>query len=197
MARNKRKVSIKEVKKAILIYCEGEKTEPNYFHALCKSLNISNVEVNGCGKNTDSLVEDAIKIRKNKYSGYDQIWCVFDRDSFPAQNFNRAIQIASNNNIEVAYSNEAFELWYLLHFNYIDSALSRTLYQKKLTECLGERYEKNSKDMYEKIKGRQSTAIINSENLLISYRGTFNPENCNPCTTVHCLVEELNKWATT
>jgi len=34
------------------------------------------------------LVEAAIMEKANHE--YDQTWCVFDRDSFPAENFNRA-----------------------------------------------------------------------------------------------------------
>lgn len=86
--------------------------------------------------NTDSLVQEAIDLKeKAARSGepLNEIWCVFDRDSFPAQNFNRAFQLAKSKNISVAWANEAFEIWYLLHFNYYDTGLSRAEYGERLT----------------------------------------------------------------
>lgn len=170
----------------VLIVCEGEKTEPQYFQAF----KLSSVKVIGTGKNTKSLVEEAIRL-KNGSEGYDQYWCVFDRDSFPAQNFNVALSKATNAGFQVAYSNEAFEIWYLLHFNYSDAALARSLYPKKLTECLKRPYRKNDPTIFESLLEHQPRAIKNASKLLSTY-DPHNPEKDNPCTTVHLLVEELN-----
>ncbi|MBF0339286.1 MAG: RloB domain-containing protein [Nitrospirae bacterium] len=77
------------------------------------------IEVTGTGYNTVRLVNEAIKEKNN--GSYHSVWAVFDKDDF--NQFNNAIQITAKNNICVAYSNEAFELWYLLHFNYHDTAI--------------------------------------------------------------------------
>lgn len=173
-------------KDSILIICEGTKTEPNYF----RSFRLTNVTIDGTGTNTDTIVKKAIKESKE----YNQVWCVFDKDSFPPHNFNRAIQLAEKHKkITIAYSNEAFELWYLLHFHYRDTAISRTLYEEKLSDCLGYKYKKNSTTMYEELLDKQETAIKFAENLLKQYP-TPNPEIDNPSTTVHLLVKELNKY---
>ena len=97
-----------------LIVCEGERTEPNYFRGFRLSAKVA--DIRGLGANTVSLVRETIVLRDA--GDYDSVWCVFDRDSFPLQNFNRALQLAEQNGINVAYSNEAFEIWYLLHFHY-------------------------------------------------------------------------------
>jgi len=181
-------------KERFLILCEGEKTEPNYFDAF--KVKSATVKVRGKGMNTDSLVEEAIVLKKQAKrdkNPYEQVWCVFDRDSFPPGNFNRALQIAKNNDIHAAYSNEAFELWYILHFDYIDSAISRADYQSCLTEKIGHEYKKNSVTMYEELLDKQPTAIHNAERLLSSYPYP-NPAQDNPSTTVHELVQELNKY---
>ncbi|TWJ56183.1 hypothetical protein CHCC5023_1520 [Bacillus paralicheniformis] len=47
--------------------------------------------------------------------------------------------------------------------------------------------------MYNLLKSKQSTAIKNAKRLLESYTSQ-NPENNKPSTTVHLLVEELNKF---
>jgi hypothetical protein len=176
-------------RQSFLIVCEGEKTEPNYFRKYRVPKFV--VEVLGIGGNTITVVEAAIKLKKAGKQDFDQLWCVFDRDSFPAGRFNAALELARQNDIRVAYSNEAFELWYLLHFIYTDSAIARNLYIEKLKEHLGD-YKKNSEDMYDNLRGRRGIAMKNAATLMSRYDPP-NPENDNPSTTVHLLVEELLK----
>jgi len=90
---------------SFLIVCEGKKTEPNYFKAF--KLKSANIKVVGCGDNTLSLMNKTCKIRDkaaNDEEIFDQVWCVFDRDSFPLKNFNEAIHLAEREKIKVAYS---------------------------------------------------------------------------------------------
>ncbi len=161
----KRKTNFRDTRKRFLIVCEGEKTEPKYF----KKFRVSSlvIDVFGEGYNTDSLVKITIEYKKK--TSYDEVWCVFDRDDFPVKNFNNALILAKKHKIKVAYSNEAFELWYILHFYYHDSATSRNEYKKILTQRLR-----------------------NAEKLLITYTN-HSPAKDNPSTTVHLLVQELNK----
>lgn len=176
----------------ILIVCEGEETEQHYF----EGFRLTNVTVKGTGYNTDSLIRKAIELRDQAIRAkekYDQVWCVFDRDSFSPETYNNAFILARTHGIEVAYSNEAFELWYLLHFNYYDTGLSRNQYKAKLSQLLGHEYKKNSRLIFEEIFERQDDAIRNAERLLSQYPNP-NPENDNPSTTMHVLVEELRKW---
>lgn len=192
--KNKRKIGKKGVpNQTFLIVCEGKCTEPNYF----RSFRISSATIEGLGCNTLSLVQrtiEIIKIAKGQSRYYDQVWCVFDRDTHSSQNFNKAFRLAEKHHIKIAYSNEAFELWYLLHFNYYDSAISRKDYIKKLNKLLTRKYHKNSKTIYEEILDKQRDAITNAKRLLSSYYHELNPEKANPSTTVHILVEELNKY---
>ena len=176
-------------KETFLIVCEGARTEPHYFEGF--RLPTSHVRVVGAGKNTTSLVADAIRL-KNEDPGRDHYWCVFDRDSFPAQTFNNALRNAQAAGFRVAYSNECFEIWYLLHFDYHDAALSRALYEPKLSERLGRKYQKNDRDMYDLLRTRQPEAITRARKLLSRY-DPHNPEADNPCTTVHELVEDLER----
>jgi len=190
----RRRVNTREIRQRLLIVCEGKKTEPNYFKGFRLSNRLSTVwiEVIGLGRNTVGLVEEARKLKRQ--DDYDQVWCVFDKDDFSSDDFNHAIELAPRHNIRVAYSNQAFELWYLLHFNYIDTGVSRDSYQQKLTERLGHPYKKNDAKMYEILRDKQETAIRNAEKLLQNYGDNHNPADNNPCTTVHLLVIELNKF---
>ncbi|ARV58041.1 hypothetical protein BZZ01_04795 [Nostocales cyanobacterium HT-58-2] len=176
-----------------LIVCEGEKTEPCYFKKFRVPSKVK-IYTYGTGENTINVVKKAIELRAN--DNYDQVWCVFDRDSFPKKDFNNALDLAQREKIEVAYSNESFELWYLLHFHYCDTAISRQDCIGKINQYFREHiscdYQKNSEKNYELLKTRQETAIRNAEKLLAQY-STPNPADDKPSTTVHRLVKRLNR----
>jgi RloB-like protein len=187
-----RKVGTRDTIPTFLIVCEGEKTEPNYFRSFPVSTR-PEIDIVGAGCETIAVVNQAVKLRDKK--SYDRVWCVFDRDPSRVNNtkqrFNDALRLAEQEGIKVAYSNECFEIWYLLHFNFYNTAIPRSDYRKMLTKLLGYEYEKNSDDMYAQLEDRQPQAIKQAQKLLASYNPP-NPESDNPATTVHLLVEELN-----
>ncbi len=198
----RRQTKTRETRKRFLIVCEGEKTEVNYFKAFDVPKKIE-VTVRGEGKNSLSLVEKAIKIidNVNKDDSFDQIWCVFDKDNCSKEQFNQAERLAKENNVKIAYSNEAFEIWFILHFQYLDIATSRSEYLTILTKQMQkygllnkkEKYKKNREDMYEKLKPYQTTAITNAAKLIQDRdEAKKHPFDANPSTTVQELVQELN-----
>jgi hypothetical protein len=184
-----RKIDMREVKQRFLIVCEGEKTEPNYFRSFRVPKNV--IDVHGVGENPSRLVQSAIELKNQ--DEYDQIWCVFDRDDWSIADFNNAIKSAKKEGFGVAYSNEAFELWYLLHFEFLSTGIPRSDYILKLTSLLGHKYKKNSETIYDELLEKQSTAIKNAENLVKEYIPHV-PSRDNPSTAVHLLIKELNKF---
>ena len=201
---NKRKEN-----KIIYIFTEGEATEPIYFGYKKKEVETEirrksiKIEIKGTGYNTLGLVDFAINYINNEKIDLtlDDCWIVFDKDDFN-KDFNRAISKAQKSKLKVAYSNEAFELWFLLHFNFMDSAIGRADYNNKLTE----NYRKITKDkkykydkvrnllpLIEIIKNKESIAIKNAKKLLKQYSTETSFLKKNPSTTVHLLVEDLNK----
>jgi len=198
----RRQTKARETRKKFLIVCEGEKTEVNYFKAFTVPKKIE-VTVRGEGKNSLSLVNKAIQIIDNlkQDDSFDQIWCVFDKDNCSKEQFNQAERLAKENNVKIAYSNEAFEIWFILHFQYLDIATSRSEYLTILTKQMQkygllneqEKYEKNREDMYEKLKPYQRTAITNAAKLIQDRdEAKKHPFDANPSTTVQELVQELN-----
>jgi RloB-like protein len=189
-----REIGTRDPIPTFLIVCEGAKTEPNYF----KSFPVSTrpeVTIIGAGCETIAVVNRAIELMENKK--FDRVWCVFDRDPSNVNNtaarFRKALQVAEKENIKIAYSNECFEIWYLLHFHLYDTGIPRSDYKKKLTKLLGCDYAKNSDDMYARLEDIQHQAIKHAKILLSSY-DPHDPESDNPVTTVHLLVEELNQY---
>ncbi len=201
--KNKRPFGNIPKRRYYLIVCEGEETEPNYFEAIKKILPpdmVDRITISGTGRNTLSLVEYTKKLvdarRKSSLPSYYKVWVVFDRDSFNPSDFDNAITIVKNKSTDTehwdaAWSNEAFELWYILHFrNQSGGALSRQEYQNILTKEMGRPYKKNSIDMFYLLQGNVVKAIARAKVALKLQEGKSYHEQ-NPATTVHCLVAEL------
>ncbi|MEP7319779.1 MAG: RloB family protein [Panacibacter sp.] len=196
----KRKTESRIQRERILIVCEGEKTEPNYFKSIEKMLpkGVLHLDILGVGANTGSVVAHAVK-ENNKYLGtleeYDQVWVVFDKDDFPDQNFNNAIYLAQKSNIKCAESNEAFELWYVLHFQFLSSAIKRTQYFEILSKIMGAKYEKNNENMYDYLTkhGNEINAITWAEKLDLKTIDQ-TPSDKKPHTGVYKLIQVLNKF---
>ncbi len=154
-----------------------------------------NVVIEPAGAVHTSVVDRALALMEED-GDYEEVWCVFDRDKNRANPsdvalFNSAIEKAKTNGVRVAYSNDAFELWYLLHFNYCDTQILRSDYIVKLREIMGA-YKKNDQSMYDKLEDKIGVAIRNAKKL---YRlsDKNDPANADPSTTVFMLVERLLK----
>lgn len=186
-----REVATRLPRKTFLIVCEGTKTEPNYFRSF--EVLSAKVEIRGTGRNTLSLVHYAERILDERDEEFDEVWLVFDKDSFSSVSFNNAVffcQAHHDEGFRVAYSNEAFELWYLLHFELITKPISRFNYNAMLSKRMKTYYKKNLPNMYQQLLPRQPLAIENAKRLY--EKRSNSPAKDNPSTTVFQLVEELN-----
>jgi hypothetical protein len=198
----------KEQAKVFFIICEGKNTEPLYFKSF--PLGSAKVESYGFGRSKTALVNHVVEnVVNDQENAGKEIWVVFDFDIKPDQveqqkeDYNRAIELAKNHNIKVAYSNDAFELWFLLHYQSLDVQWTRHQYYQKLSEYWNCNYENEAKHsafcrkIYQKLqddsKANQQTAINYAENLLNSQLQIAYADQ-NPCTTVYQLVAELNKY---
>ena len=133
----------------------------------------------------------------HNFKEFDRVWAVFDKDDF--NDFNDAIRLAHKNHILCAWSNESFELWYYLHFQYLDTGISRAQYIEKIerevqnkTNDTSYRYKKKSPETFDILQriGNESLAIKYAQRLRESFSGTDYASH-KPCTTVYELVEEL------
>jgi hypothetical protein len=191
-----RRPSATQERRRVLIVCEDAKSARYYFESFEIDPKRAQVFPVGTGMNTDSLVEEAIKLKNKAVKAcqpYNEIWCVFDRDNFPLSHYDRAFQLIRANGLKVAWANEAFEIWYLLHFNYHDTGISRDEYKTKLKPYLD--YSKADKTIYARMKLHQETALKNASQLERHWNemGEKFPARQNPSTSVHKLVEFLNE----
>ena len=111
-----------------------------------------------------------------------------------------AIQKCSALRYNAVVSNQCFEVWFLLHYNFFDSALHRNEIFKHISVKIDKNYTKNkTMDMYTLLKNQIKTALRNAVRLENSYTET-SIANRNPYTMAHTLVNrlyELKSEATT
>lgn len=187
-----------------LIVCEGEKTEPNYFRSFIdnRRSEVKEVNVKGCGCSTCQLIIEAKKIREKleheRQVSFDRVWLVFDKDEF--KDFNKAIAEAKKEKMNCAWSNQAFELWYVLHFQYLDTGVDRKQYigmiedkVMKASKSKTFKYKKNDVGFYQILQehGNEDFAFKNADKLRNRHKGKSNYAAHNPRTEVDLLVDEL------
>ena len=223
----KRKLNDKKTVPDIIIACEDSVSSPSYFRMLVSALikekiitQDSFVIAEHNHTNPMGVLED-LKNHKDDnsktYKDFDHKWIVIDRDiervnggGHNAEDFNNALNNAksrrSDLHVDVAYINDAFELWYLLHFEYRNTAILRdeiiTELIKKLKILDTYKFSKLDKNnikqenyinlIYEVLLPFQDEAVKNAKRLIESYGEEHNPENNNPSTTIHNLVVLLN-----
>jgi hypothetical protein len=195
------------------IFCEGQRTEPYYFEGFKRLIeenpiyrDMVLIEIEPCQAETMRVIGMAERyVEKNKIKK-GQVWCVYDKDSFPASDFNGVVNRAERLNQEsqelqyhAAWSNECIEFWFLLHFTYYTSNNHRAEYQSFLNDkfwALGVgKYRKNMRNIFDILmeKGTPKLAIRYAKRIIKDGEGK-TPTEIAPGTTVYELVEELAKY---
>ncbi|MBR2587353.1 RloB domain-containing protein [Candidatus Saccharibacteria bacterium] len=193
----------------VYIFPEGE-TEKYYFNAKKAQTRGAGFTVHVVneviGKSGLQLVEETIEyIRKNSSSMNigDEAYVVFDFDSNLINRINREEEIRKafvkaqeyNRNpikgikLEIVLSNDSFELWYVLHFQDLNSFTRREKLYDILSKILKREYSKPEENFSSilKKKGDERKAIARAKML------DNNDPNKNPHTDVYRLVERLNR----
>ena len=199
----KRTQDTQDERSMLLITCEDKVSAPLYFNAIFDDLKKNHAIATSSlviakhnHTDPDGVLNDLLN--HPNHQDFDHQWIVIDRDvertnggGHPIQNFNQAIARARHEKIKVAYSNPCFEIWFLLHFEYRNTAIDRDELVKKLEQDY--RYKKNK--LFSLNQDQQNVAINNATKLIQSWvgiQGTTKPATDNPSTTVHDLVALLN-----
>ncbi|MDP3930430.1 MAG: RloB family protein [Bacteroidota bacterium] len=197
-----------------LIVCEDGKTEPYYFRTFEKYIPKETIFLRavGTGRSSKGVVEQAIiereKLAVEANKSVDEVWVVFDKDDaekVPANTlrFIEAFKIAQEEKMEVAWSNEVFELWLLLHFS--DVSFNKPIPRADIYSSLQASiksiethklfvYEHGKTDVIDALLelGSEAKAIERAEKLLTEQKDK-NPIDANPSTTAHLLVKRLRE----
>ncbi|RPD38161.1 RloB family protein [Chitinophaga barathri] len=221
-----------------IIFCEDDNSEPLYF----RSFSNDKIKVNAIPNQKQGKLNILNALQKCKADGLvafdancyrlidgitEHIWCVYDRDLESEQwenisdedhlEFDYSIQTAQQTGLHVAWSNDAFELWILLHFEDMPARqrLHRNYIYGRLTEIfkvITPRTEEldaitgnihfNYKNSFKKrshflkhilplLKNNTSAAITRAEELEAQFANAVPFHMRNPCTLVHHLVKEI------
>jgi hypothetical protein len=224
-----------------IIFCEDEVCEPIYF----KFFETSKIKVNPIRNQKskmDNVVNALCHCKENDLfektedklcacKDGNQVWCVFDRDFEEMEHkqlkgnvlFDESIKTAESNGIKLAWSNDAFELWILLHFETIDNEdqeyKKRKKYYNRLSEIFKDlpnpnndlakvlkytdySYKQNLKSennfrniVRAEIVKNTNNAIERAKALESKFpQSGISEHEKSPCTLVHNLVEELIKY---
>jgi len=223
-----------------IIFCEDEHHEKLYFQSF--EDRVPNIKINAISnlraKKLNLIATIQIGVQKGligfENGSYrildgvtEHLWCVYDRDMefldwamIPEHNhvdFDTAIITAEGAGLKVAWSNDVFEMWLLLHFESIPqgSILHRTYIYDRLTYIFknnvphdAEMVELTANDTFNykvNMKRRErfinqvipllhpltETAIANAILLEKQFDVHVPFHLRNPCTMVHYLVQEI------
>jgi hypothetical protein len=215
-----------------IIFCEDTVSEVDYFGSFqTEKIKINTIRgqkqgvgnvlraINHCEKN-DLFDEDTIT-DKRLY-----VWCVYDRDiqagngSLNDTDFDESIKMAESKGINVAWSNDCFEIWILLHFDAPDESFiknhdHRDKCYDRLTEIFSNIINSNpnligtndsgnlsykgglksnrlfSKVVKPAIKPHTNMAIERAKSLYAMHDDEAKPHLKIPCTKIYELVELL------
>ena len=201
----KRKNPQLEPKRRFILFCEGEKTEIEYFKAIrriCSSTLIA-VETHGGVGVPYTIAEKAIerakalglaprsRRKKDSYEKRDEVWTVFDRDDHPR--FDEAVRDCEKQNVGVARSNPCFELWLILHEQDYNRPEDRYAMQKALAQLRQEYDPDGSKtpdcdDLVKRVEAAEQRGERGLRN-----RETGGNSYGNPSTTVGRLTHAIRE----
>jgi len=226
-----------------IIFCEDEVCEVLYL----KQFETATTKINLIEKQNASLTNVLNAIAHCQANGLlfpneeqseriaddaTQVWCVFDRDFNDGVNeqkgaiaFNESIKLAKSKGFKVAWSNDAFELWLLLHFEEVepgDTGANREYYYDRLTQIFLLLESENAslkrvqveasfkyKSFLKTRKNFKSIVLVETAPLIgvaieraKALEAHHNiaiklPSEMIPCTMMHHLVFELQRFGET
>lgn len=211
---DKRPFRPRRYERFILIVCEDQNTEPYYFRKIKELFPENTVYLReiGTGKKPKGIVETAIaereKLHEEINKSVDEVWIVFDKDDegnneTTLKSFNEAWELAETERICIAFSNEVFELWLLLHL--IDITHDVAIPRSEIYELLEQHIKQSDKFKDFVYKHGKSNVIniileigneilaIERASKLLENQKSKKPINANPSTTVHILVKRLRE----
>ena len=184
------------------IFCEGKKTEPNYFRALKQSLSPEsniNVKFPSPGAVAHKIANKAVEF-KNRHSQLkraasslnqnDQVWAVFDRDNHP--NFDEAVRLCLENDIPIGLSNPCFEVWLILHLEDYGAIENSKKVKKHYCELIQNKTKWEKKNHYHKLVECVETAESRAMKLL-KLRHQEGKVFGKPSTTVGKLTAAIRE----
>lgn len=181
-----------------LIVCEDSKSSCDYLNRFPYDPELVELDfVPGAGCHR-TVVE--VAIREAEASGpYNHVYCVLDRDmpkedpnNKIAENYRAAFDLVKERtDFTVIWGNDCFELWYVFHFQYLQSPTHRDGLYSLLDKHLGRKYDKADRQLFDELAPIRSRAHGHAERLETQYVMEPMPWMINPSTNIHNLIRVL------
>ena len=200
MPRRSKQLAVRD---EFLILTNGKQTEKNYFEAIRANYkSIFKISVKFMNDDPVALVNHAIAEKTPR----NRVWCVFDKDEFLSASIDQAMKTAKENEIGVAFSNMAFEVWLIDHFKKCCLEKNAEKLVTDLDRILKANeypagYSKEDKQMITEVLMPRlgdavQTADIVMQTRIRQYKESHNNENFPFCdwnsfTNVHKLIDAL------
>jgi hypothetical protein len=198
--RNARRTAYRDPRPIILIVCEGQNTEPEYFDQFWKACKNPRVKVEPAREHGVPLTLVQVARDKKRAAemqaeregdenlAFDQVWCVFDVDNHP--HVAEARLLAKEHQIRLAVSNQSFELWLLLHHRSDPGPKHRSDLRKLLKKHVPAydkhvNYKKDYEPGYADAK-RRAKALCHAADI-------DSEPGRNPTTNVYELTHEIER----
>jgi hypothetical protein len=181
--------SHKPLRESFLIFCEGT-TEVGYFGSFKKRAKFIS------GGNALKIVQNAIAYKNAAEKKVDQYWAVFDKDETSDEQFSQAIELARANNIRVAWSNQAFECWIILHYRNFNHPCHRKDYEGLLKQFIPEydareKGEEQGRQFYIRTAHLLPTALANAKRGHTSFHPDLRDAQKQTSTLIYSLVDAI------
>lgn len=116
----RRKTAIRPERKTVVVFCEGEASEPDYINGLKRLASIREnaaIDIEVATERGVPLTLVQLATDRSTDDEVDECWCIFDVE-WPKNhpNLKRAMAIAADHGVRLVVSNPCFELWLILHF---------------------------------------------------------------------------------
>ena len=194
----RRRVAVRQPRKTFVLFCEGERTEPEYLQALKIKPSVRDVAAvdirvesgHGAPLTLVSMAADARSRAIIEEAEIDEFWCVFDVE-WPLNHptLKEAVEKAHRDEIMLAVSNPCFELWLILHFQDQNSWLSNdqaARLRRKLDQSRGKGIEPAKYMPFTKDAARRAAKLDERH----TRDGTATPNN-NPSSGMHYFLKAV------
>jgi hypothetical protein len=145
----RRRRATRAPKARIVLVCEGQNTEPEYFRALKRHFNKQAIDIITVPAAGDPMtlsrraLKEARELRASIGTEKDRVCAIFDRDTH--EGFEEAIRFCDRNGILVGYSNPCFELWLIWHIENYGAVTHHHVVQKHFEKLVPEYDPKRAK----------------------------------------------------
>lgn len=197
----------------IVVYTEGDVTEPEYLNDWIKGFAVKNnlnpnrvktwFEIIPSNDKSEPLkvVNNLVANENPKNNSLDTFYAVFDEDDRSVkgkdkENYQKAFQTADDNNINVICTNRSVELWAVLHFSDANPTTQRDL-ENELKKFMPQYHSSKNKRFDFTImqdKGNEAKAIKRAKSLRKNNEKTSGDWRVRPSTNFDELIEAMREF---